>query len=145
MDTPMYPGNSLANAGFNLESDEKFPIKVLFVCSRNRRRSLTAEQIFKDLPNLQVRSAGTQPAARIVITEGMLGWADITFVMEKAHLRRLEERFPAIVPEKAVIALHIPDEFEFMQSELIDELQAKVLPILEDFRSSGRDKSGMLE
>ena len=128
-----------------MESDEKFPIKVLFVCSRNRRRSLTAEQIFKDIPGLQVRSAGTQPASRIVITEGMLGWADITFVMEKAHLRKLEERFPALVAEKVVIALHIPDEFEFMQNELIDELQAKVLPILEDYRSNGRDISSTRE
>ena len=54
-------------------------MKLLFVCSRNRRRSLTAEKIFDSSPLHQARSAGTQPDARIVITEGQIGWADIIF------------------------------------------------------------------
>ncbi len=33
----------------------------------------------------QVRSVGTQPEARIVVTEGHIGWADEIFVMEKSH------------------------------------------------------------
>jgi predicted protein tyrosine phosphatase len=109
-----------------------FPLNVLFVCSRNRRRSLTAEQIFKGKRGVEVRSAGTQPNARIVVTEGLLGWADLILVMEKAHLRRLEERYSEVLASKKVIALHIPDEYEFMQPELIDELEAKVLPILNE-------------
>ena len=48
-------------------------MKLLFICSRNRFRSLTAEQVFSGLPGYEVRSAGTQPGARIVVTEGMLG------------------------------------------------------------------------
>ena len=107
-----------------------FPIKVLFVCSRNLRRSLTAEQIFRDMPGIEARSAGTQPSARIAVTEGVLGWADLILVMEKSHLRRLEERYPEALAGKQVIALHIRDNYEFMQPELIDELEAKVLPLL---------------
>ena len=104
---------------------------MLFVCSRNRRRSLTAEQLFKATPGFEIRSAGTQPAARIVITEGLLRWADLVLVMEKSHLRRLHEKYPAFIDSKTVIALHIRDEYEFMQPELIDELRAKVEPLFE--------------
>jgi predicted protein tyrosine phosphatase len=108
-----------------------YPTKVLFVCSQNRIRSLTAERIFDGLEGIQVRSAGTQPDARIVITEGHIGWADIIFAMEKSHLNRLREKFGAALDGKRVIALHIPDEYQFMQPELIDELKIKVGPHIE--------------
>lgn len=107
-----------------------FAWKVLFICSRNRRRSLTAEQIFDSIPGIEVRSAGTQPGARIVVTEGMLRWADVVLAMEKSHLNRLKEKYAEVLEEKNVTVLHIPDDYEFMQPELIDELQAKVEPIL---------------
>ena len=82
--------------------------KLLFVCSRNRLRSLTAERIFGGIPGIQVRSAGTQPDARIVVTEGHVGWADVIFVMEKSHLNRLRMKFPAALEGKRVITLGIP-------------------------------------
>jgi predicted protein tyrosine phosphatase len=87
---------------------------------------LTAEKIFEDLPGYEVRSAGTQDAARVRVTEGHVGWADIIFVMEKDHLNKLRSRFPAASEGKRMIMLHIPDEFLYMQPELIDELKAKV-------------------
>ena len=104
----------------------EYPTKVLFVCSQNRIRSLTAEKIFGGLAGLQVRSAGTQPDARIVVTEGHIGWADIIFTMEKSHLNRLQLKFGATLDSKRIITLHIPDVYQFMQPELIDELKIKV-------------------
>ena len=104
--------------------------KLLFVCSRNRLRSLTAEKLFDGVPLYQVRSAGTQPGARIVVTEGHIGWADLIFCMEKSHLSRLRQKFPEAIAGKEVICLHIPDEYEFMQPDLIDELRAKLSPHL---------------
>src|SRR6266853_296717 len=100
--------------------------KLLFVCSQNKLRSLTAEKLFEGSPHYQVRSAGTQPDARIVVTEGHLGWADIIFVMEKSHLNRLRRKFPEALQGKRTVTLRIPDEYECMQPELIDELYAKV-------------------
>ncbi len=73
-----------------------------------------------------MRSAGTQPDARIVVTAGHLGWADIIFVMEKSHLNRLRRKFPEALLDKQVVTLHIPDDYEFMQLELMDELRAKL-------------------
>ena len=102
--------------------------KILFVCSRNRARSLTAERLFDGFPLYEARSAGTQPDARIVVTEGHLGWADIVFCMEKGHLERIRRRFPEALSGKRVICLHIRDEYEYMDAALIDELRAALAP-----------------
>jgi predicted protein tyrosine phosphatase len=100
--------------------------KLLFVCSQNKIRSLTAEKLFNGFSAYQVRSAGTQPGARIVVIEGHIGWADLVFCMEKSHLNLLYQKFPEAMKGKQAISLHIRDEFKFMQPELIDELYAKL-------------------
>jgi len=100
--------------------------KLLFVCSRNKIRSLTAEKLMSGVPGYDVRSAGTQPGARVVVTEDHIGWADLIFVMEKSHLQRMRQRFPEALDGKEVIALHIPDDYEFMEPELLEELRAKL-------------------
>ena len=87
------------------------------------------------LSGYEARSAGTQPEARIVITEGHIGWADIIFVMEKSHLNRLWLRFPETLAGKRVVALHIRDDYEFMHPDLLDELHAKLAPFI-DFGAS---------
>lgn len=102
--------------------------KLLFVCSQNKLRSLTAEKMFEGFPAYQVRSAGTQPDARIVVTEGHIGWADLIFVMEKSHLNRLRRKYPEALEGKRVIALHIPDDYGFMQPELLEELRSRLAP-----------------
>lgn len=104
------------------------PQKLLFICSRNKIRSLTAQRLMSGVPGYEVRSAGTQPGARVVVTEGHIGWADVIFVMEKSHLQRMRQRFPEALYGKQVITLHIPDEYEFMEAELLDELRAKLSP-----------------
>jgi predicted protein tyrosine phosphatase len=118
------PGKNLGSTMMKEENIQK----LLFICSRNKRRSLTAEKFFEGFPLYQVRSAGTQPGARIVVTEGHLGWADLIFCMEKSHLSRLRLKFPEALQGKRVICLHIPDEFEFMQKELVEDLSAKLAP-----------------
>lgn len=102
------------------------PLKLLFVCSRNRKRSLTAERLFDGVPGYEVRSAGTQPGARVPLSPGLLGWADVIFFMERSHLNRTEERFPETLSEKEFHVLRIPDDYEYMQEELLDELRARL-------------------
>jgi predicted protein tyrosine phosphatase len=75
---------------------------------------------------MQARSAGTEPGARIRVTAGHLSWADLIFVMEKKHLRRLQEKFSEEIAEKKIVCLHIEDDYEFMQGELVDILESKV-------------------
>jgi len=101
-------------------------IKILVVCSRNRRRSLTAETIFKHEPAWEVRSAGTEDGARIRVTAGHLGWADVVVVMEKRHKERLKQKYPEALAKKKCVCLFIADDYEFMDPNLVEMLRAKM-------------------
>ena len=94
----------------------------LFICSKNRWRSLTAEKMFKNLPGYEVRSAGTDSDARIRVTATMLKWADHIFVMEQKHLELLRLQFGKNIFKKQVTVLNIPDEYEYGDDELVQIL-----------------------
>lgn len=101
-------------------------MNLLFVCSRNRHRSPTAEVLFSGLHGHSALSAGTSPDAETLISLDLIDWADIVFAMEAVHRRRLYKRFAAALRSKRVIVLDIPDQFGYMDQELIDVLRAKV-------------------
>ena len=101
-------------------------MNVLFVCSRNRLRSPTAEQIFANHPLLEVASAGLNHDSDTPLTAELVQWADVVFVMEKAHRHRLEKSFAKHTKNCRVVCLDIPDKFEFMQPELVAQLTSKV-------------------
>jgi predicted protein tyrosine phosphatase len=103
---------------------------VLFVCGRNRFRSPTAEQIFADFPDVETASAGLNPDADNPLTEDLLEWADIIFVMESAHRRKLASRFRRSLKDIRVICLDIPDKFRAMDADLVRLLKSKVTPHL---------------
>lgn len=105
-------------------------MKILFVCSRNRLRSLTAEHLFDGLHGHEVRSAGTEKGARIRVTAGHLGWADLVVAMEKRHVSRLREKFSDTLSGRRMVCLHIPDEYAYMDPALIERLQAEMEPYL---------------
>ncbi len=113
---------------FKLPDNDSRPTKLLFVCSKNKWRSLTAERILNGVNGYDVRSAGTEKDARIKVTAGHIGWADMIFVMEKKHRRRLEEKFGDSLADKEVVCLNIPDDYELMDPELIDLLLEKLSP-----------------
>lgn len=78
-----------------------------------------------------VRSAGTEKGARIKVTQGHIGWADMIFVMEKKHLQRLKSNFSGMLSNKKVINLDIPDDYQYMDEGLIDILKARVSDYLD--------------
>ena len=98
-------------------------MNILFICSRNKWRSRTAEVIFKNRGHDTVKSAGTERGAQIKVTEALLKWADQIFVMEDKHEARLQQRFEETISQKEIIVLGIPDEYKFMDTELIDILK----------------------
>jgi len=100
------------------------PLKLLFICSQNKIRSLTAENMLEGVPGIAVKSAGTEPRSRIRVNEGHLSWADFIFVMEKRHRHILEENFPEALIGKSVICLNIPDDYRYMEPALVDALKA---------------------
>lgn len=105
-------------------------MNVLFICSRNQLRSRTAETIFKGDKDHNVRSAGTEPSARVKVTSKLINWADIIFVMEKRHKQRLSENFTNEMPGKQVVILDITDDYNYMDAELIDIIKTSVSPYL---------------
>lgn len=97
-------------------------MRILVLCSRNQWRSPTAEEVFRGRPGLSVRSAGTSPKARRRVNQGDIDWADIIVVMETKHRDILRKRFGRPLPVHIEV-LHIPDEYQFMDPELVGLLE----------------------
>ena len=106
-------------------------LNVLFICSRNQWRSPTAEQVFRRHPALAVRSAGTSASARRRVGAADLAWADVILVMEGKHKSRLLAEHPRALAAKPLHVLDIPDDYRFMDPELVDLLQTAVPPLLD--------------
>jgi predicted protein tyrosine phosphatase len=101
-------------------------MNLLFVCSRNQWRSPTAEAIYKNRQDLQAQSAGTEPSARIKLTAKRIAWADIIFVMEKRHKQRILDKFTEDIADRPIVVLDIPDEYTYMDPELVADISSKV-------------------
>ena len=87
--------------------------------------------MFQNDQRHNVRSAGTENDARIKITEKLINWADLVFVMEKRHKERLEDKYGLVMEQKKVIILEIPDDYKYMETELIETLRTTVSPYLD--------------
>lgn len=68
-----------------------------------------------------MRSCGVRASARRQVSAADMEWADQIYVMESAQKSWLRERFQELeLPPIEV--LDIPDDFEFMDPELIQNL-----------------------
>ena len=103
-------------------------MNILFVCSMNRWRSPTGEAIFRRWDGVNARSAGTSPKARRQVKLADLQWADMIFVMEEKHLSRLRNDFRGELKHKVLRVLDIPDDYQFMDPELVDLINDAVAP-----------------
>ena len=104
---------------------EENKLKILFVCTINRMRSATAHKIFETDKRFEIKSAGTDKSAATVLSHDLLDWADAVVVMEKGHRNYIRSNFPSFYESKKIVCLYIPDEYEYMQPELITILKAK--------------------
>lgn len=114
----------------DLALPKKPRLKLLFVCSRNKWRSPTAEAIYRHRQGLSVRSAGTEPSARFRVSSKDIAWADTIFVMEKKHKQRLLTNFPGETTNKKVVILYIEDDYKYMDEELVEMIKQSVEPYL---------------
>lgn len=113
-------------------------MNLLFICSRNKWRSRTAEDLFKRLNGYEVRSAGTAESAMVRVNEKLFAWADIIFVMERDHKKRLQQKFSSDVLNKEMIVLDIPDEYQYMDEALVEILNETILPYLDNLSANNR-------
>lgn len=100
--------------------------RVLFICSMNRWRSPTAEQVFAEHPGLECTSAGLNHGADNPLTPELIEWADLIFVMEREHKTKLAKAFKPYLDGKRVVCLNIPDNYKFMDPTLVKLLRSKV-------------------
>jgi len=103
-------------------------MNMLFICSRNKKRSRTAEMIFRDVLGHKVWSAGTEANAVVRVSEKMISHADMIFVMEKVHKDKLQYQFGDLLADKTIMILDIPDEYEYMDEELVTMLKDMMEP-----------------
>ena len=101
-------------------------MNVLFVCSANRLRSPTAEQVFSTWPGGETDSAGISSGASVLLSSEQVDWADVIFVMEKTHRNKLARQFRSHLNAKRVVCLDIPDDYEFMDPALVQMLEKRV-------------------
>jgi predicted protein tyrosine phosphatase len=98
---------------------------ILVICGKNKKRSRTAEHLFKNDARFAIRSAGLSPKIERKLNENDLHWAELVLVMETDHRAKIRDLYRHIdLP--TIEMLHIPDEYEFMDSELVDILTDKV-------------------
>lgn len=103
---------------------------ILFICSQNKLRSPTAEELYSKAPGLEVTSAGLNNDAEVPVTPELLEWADRIFVMEKAHRTRLSKKFKPHLQGKRITCLNIPDEYDYMDPMLLMILEQKLTPMI---------------
>lgn len=101
-------------------------LNVLFVCSRNKWRSPTAERVFRNDSRLAVRSCGLSKQAARKITHKDADWANVIFVMEAEHKTRLRQSFQSELTDTVVECLDIPDDYQFMDPELVELLTDRI-------------------
>lgn len=110
-------------------------LRLLFICSRNRWRSPTAERVFSKRAGLDCRSRGLSSKSIRKLVREDLSWADLILVMERSHAKRLRRDFRVALGDKNIHVLEIPDLFEFMDPDLVQQLETTVWAVLE-----GRDR-----
>jgi predicted protein tyrosine phosphatase len=98
---------------------------ILVVCGRNKKRSRTAEAIFRNDDRLNIRSAGLSPSSDHKLSEADLNWADLAFVMETEQRNRIRSQYQHLgLP--GIEVLDIPDDYEFMDEELVEMLRGRI-------------------
>jgi predicted protein tyrosine phosphatase len=103
---------------------------ILVVCGRNKKRSRTAEFIFKNDDRFSIRSCGLSPKSDRKISEGDLNWADLVFVMEQDQKAKIKELYMHITLPP-IHVLNIEDDYEFMDEELVLMLRDRMNEVID--------------
>lgn len=103
---------------------------LLFICSQNKLRSPTAQDVFADYPGICTDSAGLNNDAEVHLSDEQIEWADLILVMESTHRNRLNQKFKHALAGKRIAVLAIPDNYAYMEEALIELLKARCAPYL---------------
>ena len=118
-------------------------MKILFVCSANVDRSPTAEIIYSDRRDLEVKSAGVSDYAMTPISLELIKWADIILCMEKKHKQKIEKMFSAITENKVIDFIDVPDIYDYMNINLVNMIREKTDAWLYNYHLIKKDKKSI--
>lgn len=130
--------------------DHPHHLKVLFICTTNIQRSLTAENVCRTIySSHEFKSAGVSKKEcernnSTLCTQELLQWADIIFVFEALHIQRIVEHTGQQFVDKTV-NLNIEDRYQYGQTELVDLIKSKVAHYLSNTGSILRTMIGASE
>jgi predicted protein tyrosine phosphatase len=100
-------------------------LKLLFVCTFNIARSSTGEDLYKNQPGFEAKSAGAvEDKATVPITKDLIDWADKIFCMENHHRATVVKMKPNSAQKTFV--LDIPDLYYRNDPRLVRLIQLKV-------------------
>lgn len=106
---------------------ELIPVmNLLFVCSENKLRSPTGEEVFSRYPGVVAIGCGTNSDAETPISGDLIEWADVIFVMEKVHLSKVRRKFRDLLGGKKLVCLNVKDNYSRMDPELVRLLERRV-------------------
>lgn len=60
------------------------------------------------------------------LSDEIVEWPDVVFVMERSHRVKLRREHRAALRDTRIVTLGIPDEYEFMDPDLVRLLEAKM-------------------
>lgn len=101
-------------------------MRILFVCSENRLRSPTAANVFAGFRGVETLSAGTNKDCETALSGDLIEWADVILVMESSHRSKVAKKFRNLLKDKKLAVLQIPDEYDYMDAQLIRILKRRV-------------------
>ena len=114
-------------------------VKALFVCSAGILRSPTAALHFAKTKGWNTRAVGdNEEFALIPLSEALLHWADVIFVMTAYQRLYIKLHFGESFADK-IFVLNIEDDFAFMDPDLVKFLDASMedlMPQVEKFLES---------
>ncbi len=99
-------------------------MNILFLCTANKQRSKTAEELFSVAnKGNQYKSAGLSlkyvtKAGTTLCTPELLDWSNKIFVFEEAHIARIK-KYTGSMHLSKITNLNIPDKYKYFQRELV--------------------------
>jgi predicted protein tyrosine phosphatase len=109
----------------------KKKVKILFVCTYNKMRSRTAEEMYKHDHRFEVKSAGIDDDAGTKVNLELLTWADYTVVMEEFHRQWIQKNYPIFSVHGKIRCIDIPDYYDFMDPGLASLIREKFEALVE--------------
>jgi predicted protein tyrosine phosphatase len=99
---------------------------ILFICGKARKRSPTAAELVASWGMVNTDCAGVGLDADTLVSANEIEWAEKIFVMELKHKKKLNATFGSALRNKPIKCLGVPDNYEYMQDDLVDILTLKL-------------------